>query len=848
MVAGARLSHRQIMTILSGLLLGMFLAALDQNIVSVAIVRIANSLHGFNEQAWATTAYLITATIATPLYGKLSDIYGRKPFYLTAIALFVIGSAACTFSTSMYELAAFRAFQGLGAGGLMSLAMTIIGDIVPPRERVRYQGYFMMVFGVATVLGPVLGGFFSGFNTLGGIDGWRWVFLINVPIGIVALFVVARVLNVPHQRRESRVDWLGALALTVCVVPLLIVAEQGQSWGWGSTSSVICYAVAAFGLILFLFVEYVMKDAALIPLRLFKNSTFAITIAASAIVGVAMFGGITMVPQYFQVVRGYSPTEAGLLMLPLQISGRITAKTGHYKILPIVGTFVIAIGATLYAQVHFDSPLWQPLAYAMVIGLGLGGCMQTLIIAAQNAGPRSDMGVSTAAATFFRQMGGTLGVAVFLTILFNLLPNKIADAFGGHLPAQFNTGALTQLQSNTSGIANLPESIKVPVLIGFTNSMHGVFYAAAGVALLACLVLLFMREIPLSGGAPAPAAALEGGEALIEADHRNVPAVAEETWVDADAALDDREPALVGAAKVALPSENGHGEYELAAQTAAFATATTGMSSPVDTHGQPISGHIRRQDGSSVLGAALTLIDQRGRQVSRATGGGDGGYTIHAPGAGTYVLIVSASGHQPQASSVVVGQGPARVDLTLVGSGELSGVVRLAGAGTPIAGATVTLTDSRGEVTGASITTADGSYSFSGVGAGNYTLVASAERMRPIATMLTVPDSGVLRHDVELTSAVVLTGMARTQGGRAVPDARITVLDAAGNVAAVARTDAEGRYLVSDLPEGDYTVVASGYPPATSQVNLAAGGEATHDVQLGYEQVIDQFATEGTGE
>src|SRR4051794_34406584 len=295
-----RLTHRQILTVLSGLLLGMFLAALDQNIVSVAIVKIANDLNGFSEQAWATTAYLITATIATPLYGKLSDIYGRKPFYLTAIALFVIGSAACTFSTSMYELAAFRAFQGLGAGGLMSLAMTIIGDIVPPRERVRYQGYFMMVFGVATVLGPVLGGFFSGFNTLGGIDGWRWVFLINVPIGIVALFVVARVLNVPHQRRESRVDWLGALALTVCVVPLLIVAEQGQSWGWGSTSSVICYAVAAFGLILFLFVEYVMKDAALIPLRLFKNSTFAITIAASAIVGVAMFGGITMVPQYFQ--------------------------------------------------------------------------------------------------------------------------------------------------------------------------------------------------------------------------------------------------------------------------------------------------------------------------------------------------------------------------------------------------------------------------------------------------------------------------------------------------------------------------------------------------------------------
>jgi EmrB/QacA subfamily drug resistance transporter len=854
-IAPPKLSHRQILTVLSGLLLGMFLAALDQNIVSVAIVKISNSLHGFNEQAWATTAYLITATIATPLYGKLSDIYGRKPFFLTAISIFVVGSIACTFSTSMYELAAFRAFQGLGAGGLMSLAMTIIGDIVPPRERSRYQGYFMMVFGSATVLGPVLGGLFSGFDTLGGIDGWRWVFLINVPIGILALFVVAKVLNVPHQRQDQKIDWFGAFALAVAVVPLLLVAEQGRSWGWGSTTSVICYAVAAFGVVLFIFIEYVMKDAALIPLRLFKNRTFTVVIVAGVIVGVAMFGGITMVPQYMQVVRGYSPTEAGLLMLPLvlgimsgsMVSGQITARTGRYKILPIVGTFVITIGAVLYAQVHYDSPLWQPLVYGLIIGLGLGGCMQTLIIAAQVAGPRRDMGVSTASATFFRQMGGTLGVAVFLTVLFNLLPGKISDAFGGHLPAGFNGGQLNALQANTSGLHSLPDALRIPILTGFTNSMHGVFYLAAGFALLACIVLFFMREIPLTGGPAEAPAPVEGGEALLDIPQNDAATAASATAAEAvaldrleTAEDDDRQPALVGGGKHSMSSENGHGAYELAAQTTPFATATAGMSSSVDTDGQPISGHIRRQDGSSVLGAALTLIDQRGRQVARATGNSDGGYTISAPGAGTYVLIVSASGHQPQASSVVVGQGPARLDLTLVGSGELSGVVRLAGRGTPLPGATVTLTDSRGEVTGASITTADGCYSFGGVGAGTYTLVASAERMRPVATLLTVPDSGVLQQDIELSSAVVLAGTARTDSERLVPDARITVLDADGNVAAVARTDAEGRYVVSDLPEGDYTVVASGYPPATSQVNLL-GGEATHDVRLGYEQVIDQL-------
>ncbi|MDQ0378463.1 MFS transporter [Amycolatopsis thermophila] len=847
---GPRLSHKQILTILSGLLLGMFLAALDQNIVSVAIVKIANDLHGFDQQAWATTAYLITATIATPLYGKLSDIYGRKPFYLMAIALFVIGSAACTFATSMYELAAFRAFQGLGAGGLMSLAMTIIGDVVPARERVKYQGYFMMVFGSATVLGPVLGGLFSGFESLGGLDGWRWIFLINVPIGALALAVVAKVLNVPHQRQNHRIDWFGAVSLAIAVVPLLLVAEQGRTWGWGSTTAVICYAVAAFGAVLFLFVEYVMKDEALIPLRLFRNSTFSVAIGGGTLVGIGMFGSISMIPLYFQVVRGYSPTQAGLLMLPLvlgimtgsQISGRITAKTGHYKILPVIGTVLIAGGAAIYAQVHYDSPLWQPLLIALLIGLGLGGCMQTLIIAAQNAGPRRDMGVSTASATFFRQMGGTLGVAVFLTILFNLLPGKIAGAFGGRLPQGFDQSQLGALQADTSSLHNLPDAVQIPILTGFTNSIHGVFYVAGGVALLAAIVLAFMKEIPLTGGPAKPAPPIEGGEALVPVED-TAKAIAEaDTWADADAAFaEDREPVLVGGRHAV--SENGHGDYQLAAQSAPItnAVASAGTDNALGTGGQPITGTIRRQDGTPVGGAALTLIDQRGRQVSRASGSGDGGYRIGAPGNGTYVLIVSAAGHQPQAASVVVADGPARLDLTLVGSGEVSGVVRVAGKGSPLAGATVTLTDARGEVTGAAISNAEGVYVFNGVSSGTYTLVASADRMRPVASLITVPDSGVLHQDVEIAPAVLLAGTARTDGGRPVPDARITVLDSEGNVAAVARTDENGQYVVSDLPEGDYTVVASGYPPATSQVNLPGGGDVSHDVRLGYEQVLDQL-------
>ena len=810
--ATPNLSHRQILTILAGLMCGMFLAALDQTIVGTSVVRIANDLHGFEMQAWITTAYLITATISTPIYGKLSDIYGRKALYLSAITIFLIGSIGSSFAESMTMLAGSRAVQGLGGGGLMSLAMTILGDIVSPRQRAKYQGYFLAVFGTSTVLGPVLGGLFAGMDSFAGMAGWRWVFLINVPFGLVALAVVSKVLNVPQERQPQRVDWWGALTLIVCVVPLLLIAEQGAKWGWGSTSALVCYGIGAVGLVLFLLSEALMRDAALIPLRLFRSRTFSVAILGGVIVGVAMFGAITMIPQYLQVVQGYTPTESGLAMLPLMggmmlasiVSGRITSRTGRYKIFPILGTLLVAIGAALFAQVHYDTPIQLSLGFAAIIGLGLGNCMQTLVIAVQNAGPRSDMGVSTAASTFFRQMGGTMGVAVFLTILFNVLPGNIERAFGGHAPGG---GKIGDLQSNTQVIEQLPEAIRTPVLIGFTDSINAVFYTAAGVALLACFVLLFMREIPLRGGAPA--AAVEGGEALVETS-----------------AEDGADAPTAEIAAVPAPAFSGDLD----------ATGTAGTSaSSAEGDSTEVTGTVYRPDGQPVPRAQLTLIDQHGHQVSRGTSAVDGTFAVPAAEPGTYVLIVSATTHQPEASTVTVGSRSVRTDVVLAGSGEITGAVRSAETGQPVGGAAVTLADERGEVTGSVVTGEDGRYRLHCSGAGDHTVVVSAEGHRPAALPVSVPDSGLVERDVDLVGVVWLRGTARNTAGATVPDARITVLDQGGDVAAVAQTDDDGTYAVGDLPAGDYTVVASGYLPATAEVSLAGGSEVAHDVWLSHD-------------
>ena len=522
--APVQLTHRQVLTVLSGLLLGMFLAALDQTVVSTAMRTIADELQGQTAQAWVTTSYLIASTITTPLYGKLSDQYGRKPFYLFAITVFVLGSVLCGTAQSIYELAAWRAVQGIGAGGLMSLAFAIVGDLVSPRERGRYQGWFMAVFGTSSVLGPVIGGAFAGQTTLLGIDGWRWIFYVNVPIGLAALVVVMRTLHLPQRTNEHRIDFLGAGLLTAAVVPLLLVAEKGRDWGWASGLTLGLLALSLVSLVCFIAVERRMGAEAILPLRMFSSSIFSLTTVTALLIGAGMFGGLVVLPLYLQIVKGSSPTEAGLQLIPLMfgiivtsaIAGKVMSRTGRYKVFPVIGTALMCAALLLMSTLQVDTPLPQVMVYMLLMGFGLGFSMQTLVISVQNAMSPKDMGVATSSVTFFRSMGGTFGAALSLAVLFGSLAGNIqARASEAGLPAEvIDRFSRASALDDTSVIATLPAAVRQAVLEGFADSMSTVFLVVALLLVPAFVLSLLVQEIPLrSEGGLAAARSDEDGAA-----------------------------------------------------------------------------------------------------------------------------------------------------------------------------------------------------------------------------------------------------------------------------------------------------------------------------------------------
>jgi EmrB/QacA subfamily drug resistance transporter len=508
--------RRQVTAILSGLLLATFVASLDMTVVTAAMYRIGESLDGLAGQAWVTTAFLITSTVSIPVYGKLSDTHGRKPLFVIAITVFLAGSVLCAFAASMPMLAAFRAVAGIGAGGILALTSAVLGDVVPPRERAKYGGYFVATYAVASVVGPVTGGAMAGQRTLLGVDGWRWIFLINVPVGVAACVVVTRVLRAGQQRRrQRRLDLAGTLTLLVAAVPLLLVASRGQAWGWGAPASVACYATGTLGIAGFLLAERRAGDGALLTLRLFRNHGFAVGAGQSLVSAIGVYASIVLLPLYLQLVRGYSPTDAGLLAGTLAfsvIAGQFTSRTGRYKILPVTGAVLLLAGMLMLWPLTTGTPLLYAEMVMFLLGAGASLYRQTITLSMQNALPQADLGVATSSNTFFFQIGCTIGAAAFLSIAYSSAGRAIAAAYASAGPSLSaaaaehpgQAGALRLAASgsqaalnNTAFLAHLNPVLAQPFRQGFTSALDIAFLVAAVVMAAALILALLIRELPL---------------------------------------------------------------------------------------------------------------------------------------------------------------------------------------------------------------------------------------------------------------------------------------------------------------------------------------------------------------
>lgn len=801
---GTPMTHRQIMEALTGLLLGMFVAILSSTVVSNALPEIISDLGGGQSAyTWVVTASLLAMTATTPLWGKLSDLFSKKLLVQIALVIYVTGSIVAGLSTSSGMLIACRVVQGIGVGGLSALAQIVMAAMIAPRERGRYSGYLGAVFAVATVGGPLLGGVITDTSWM----GWRWCFYVGVPFAVIALIVLQKTLKLPVVKRDVKVDWTGAFFISAAVSLLLLwVTFAGDKYDWMSWQTGVMLAGSLALVLLFVFTESRATEP-IIPLRLFRNRTITLASLASLFVGVAMFAGTVFFSQYFQLARGKSPTMSGVMTIPMitglflssTISGQIITKTGRWKAWLVSGGFLVTAGLGLLGTIRYDTTYWHIAIFMFVMGLGIGMMMQNLVLATQNQVAPSDLGSASSVVTFFRSLGGAIGVSALGAVMANRVTHYVKDGLADLGPKGAALGHGGTGGGGIPDLDKLPAPFRTVVESAYGHGVGDVFLYAAPAALIAFLITIFIKEVALK------------------------------TKAANDAPAEAEVPAAVLAE---VPS----GAAALVAEGAAGVTAVDTLEAPVATApGTAVRGVVRGAEGAPVAGAAVTLISLGGRQLGRSVAQADGSYGVQAPGSGSYVLIASADGFQPQASTVVVGDEQLSYDILLVGTSGLAGTVRAAESGAPVDGAMVIVTDVRGDVLATGKSAENGEFTFAELVPGAVTVAVNAAGYRPLALPVEIGGQGVTRIDAALQSGALVQGVVRAGAAlRPLPDARVTLVDAAGNVVATSTTGEDGAYAFADLDAGEYSVIATGYPPVAGALTVAGRGVDGHDIELAH--------------
>ncbi|MER7923924.1 MFS transporter [Streptomyces sp. NPDC096057] len=819
---GAPMTHRQIMEALSGLLLGMFVAILSSTIVTNALPHIIGDLGGGQSAyTWVVTASLLAMTATTPLWGKLSDLYSKKALVQIALVIYVLGSAAAGLSQNAGMLIACRVFQGIGVGGLSALAQIVMAAMISPRERGRYSGYLGATFAVATVGGPLLGGVITDTSWL----GWRWCFYVGVPFAIVALIVLQKTLHLPTVKRDVKVDWGGAFFISAAVSLLLVwVTFAGDKYDWLSWQT---YTMVGGSIALGLLFVLVESKAAepIIPLRLFRNRTITLSSLASLFVGVAMFTGTVFFSQYFQLARDKSPTMSGVMTIPMigglfvasTVSGQFITKTGKWKVWLLTGGVLLTAGLGLLGTIRYDTPYWHVAIFMALLGLGVGMMMQNLVLSTQNQVAPSDLGSASSTVTFFRSLGGAVGVSALGAVMATRITDYAKDGIATLDPKYAAAAAGSSSSSSIPDMNSLPGPLRTVMESAYGHGIADVFLIAAPMALIAFLVTLFIKEVPLrTKGALAQAATEDSPAQASEPAGEDIPS------------------------RSAADQQTGH---DATRQLAAVATTASEESAPVTASdpasgpvsgGIPVRGHIRGAESAPVPQAAVTLISLGGRQLGRSVTQADGSYALDAPSVGSYVLIASADGFQPQASTVVVNSHePVSYDVLLSGTSGLNGLVRAAETGLPVKDAMVIVTDVRGDLLSTGTTGEQGEFVFAELVPGAVTVAVNAAGYRPRALPVEVGGTGVTRVEIDLDSGAQVQGVVRAPHGP-LADARVTLVDAAGNVVGTATTGPDGAYAFTDLSGGDYTVIATGYPPVATALTVDGRGADGHDIELAH--------------